>query len=409
LPTTTMGKTNFTSNPYPNLKLTEADRESLLRLESDMILEVFPKYEEFVVVDKRKVKRAQWKAIGDDKNLHVYVEREDYNNSLEDDIPIQEPNDSWQKHMPIILAVGTFEGELNDLMFGTVNPTQEIMRVKASYVKDYSDGAVLANIIVTTVEDPFRSVSIKWTQINLPLNQTGLIQNRDFVCLEATGILHFANGDRVGYQLLHSIDFPNTQPLPGTIRARHKIIGFYRQISPNVIDTYAFDTVHPGGKVFRSVALKASAEALLSTTNYVICGQAKKLTWRLQHRQAETRSFRHRSSTRSVLGDKSCTACARNLAPGSFGFPRVAALRKSVCKLCMNPVCHKCKRPKGISFLTPDGKLLRHKITFCVMCMSEVTQMDALPAARDQAEGYQAYNVMASLSGSDILSDDLDV
>ncbi|KAG2786387.1 hypothetical protein Pcac1_g4153 [Phytophthora cactorum] len=405
-----MGKASFTSNPYPNLDLTEADREMLLQLEKDLILEVFPQYEEFVVVDKRKVKRAQWKAIGDDKNLHVYVEREGWNNSPEDEeVPVQERTDSWQKNMPVILAVGTFEGELNDLMFGIVNPTQEIMRVKASYVKDYSDGAVLANIVVPTVEEPFRSVSVKWTQINLPLNQTGLVQNRDFVCLEATGILHFANGDRVGYQLLHSIDFPNTQPLPGTIRARHKIIGFYCQISRNVIDTYAFDTVHPGGKVFRSVALKASAEALLSTTNYVICGQAKKLTWRLQHRQAETRSFRRRSSTRNVLGEKSCTACAKNLGPGSFGFPRVAALRKSVCKLCMNPVCHKCKRPKGISFLTPDGKLLRHKITFCVMCMSEVTQMDALPAAQDQAEGYQAYNVMASLSGSDILSDDLDV
>ncbi|KAG7381723.1 hypothetical protein PHYPSEUDO_005722 [Phytophthora pseudosyringae] len=383
----------------------------LLQLEQNLILEVFPKYDEFVVVDKRKVKRDQWKAIGDDKNLHIYVERDGWNtNSEGEGAPAQESTNNWQKNMPTILAVGTFEGELNDLMFGTVNPTQEIMRVKASYVKDYSDGAVLANIVVPTAEDPFRSVSVKWTQINLPLNQTGLIQNRDFVCLEATGILHFANGDRIGYQLLHSIDFPTTQPLPGTVRARHKIIGFYRQISHNVIDTYAFDTVRPGGKMFRSVALKASAEALLSTTNYVICGQAKKLTWRLQHRQAETRSIRHRRRTRNVLsGEKSCSACARNLAPGNFGLPRVAALGKSVCKICLDPVCHKCKRPKCINFLTPDGKLLRHRITFCVMCISEVTQMDALSAARDQAEGYQAYNVMASLSGTDILSDDLDV
>lgn len=370
-----MGKASFATNPYPNFVLKESDRDMLLQLEKDLILEIFPKYEAFVVNDKRKVKRAQWKAIGDDKNLHVYVERKGWSDdSVDEDVSTQEPTDNWQKHMPIILAVGTFEREMNDLMFGTVNPTQEIMRVKASYVKDYSDGAVLANIVVPTAEDPFRSVSIK---INLPLNQTGLIQNRDFVCLEATEILHFANGDRVGYQLLHSIDFPNTQPLLGTIRARHKIIGFYQQISHNVIDTFAFDTVHPGGKVFLSVALKASAKALLSTTNYVICGQAKKLTWRLQHRQAETRLDRHRRSTRNVLAcDSSCGACARNLAPGSFGLPRVGAIGKSVCKLCMNPVCHKCKRPKGISFLTPDGKLLRHKITFCVMCMSEVTQMD---------------------------------
>ncbi|KAG3231677.1 hypothetical protein PI124_g23228 [Phytophthora idaei] len=128
-----MGKASFTSNPYPNLDLTEADREMLLQLEKDLILEVFPQYEEFVVVDKRKVKRAQWKAIGDDKNLHVYVEREGWNNSPEDEeVTAQERTDSWQKNMPIILAVGTFEGELNDLMFGTVNPTQEVMRVKAS-------------------------------------------------------------------------------------------------------------------------------------------------------------------------------------------------------------------------------------------------------------------------------------
>ena len=407
-----MGKAPaFTTNPYPDLVLSDADRLELLQLERDLIVEIFPKYEAFVLDDNREVKRAQWKSIGDDKNLHVYAERKGWSDELvADDPSTQEAADSWQKHMPLILAVGTFEGELNDLMFGTVNPTQEIMRVKASYVKDYSDGAVLANIIVPTVRDPFRSVSVKWTQINLPLNQTGLTQNRDFVCLEATGILHFANGDRVGYQLLHSIDFPCTQPLPGTIRARHKIIGFYRQMSHNVIDTFALDNVHPGGKVFRSLALEVSAKALLSTTNYVICGQAKKLTWRLQHRYAETRYTGFRKSTRNVLaGENACSACARNLARGSFGLPRVGAIGKSVCKLCMHHVCLKCKRPKGISFLALNGKLLRHKITFCVMCMSEVTQMDALPAACDQAEGYQAYNVMASLSGSDILSDDLNV
>ncbi|KAL4115171.1 hypothetical protein PRIC2_014065 [Phytophthora ramorum] len=219
----TMGKASFTTNPYPNLVLTEADREMLLELERDLIHEVFPKYEAFVVEDKRKVKRAQWKAIGDDKNLHVYVERKDWSDAENEPMLSQDTSDNWQKHMPVILAVGTFEGELNDLMFGTVNPTQQIMRVKAS-----------------------------------------------------------------------------------------------------------------------------------------------------------------------------------------FGLPRVGAFRKGTCKLCMSPVCLKCKRPKAISFLTPDGKLLRHKITFCVKCISEVTQLDALPAARDQAEGYQAYSVMASLSGSDVLSDDLD-
>ncbi|KAL4140894.1 hypothetical protein PRNP1_014462 [Phytophthora ramorum] len=154
-----MGKASFATNPYPSLVLTEADREMLLELERDLIHEVFPKYEAFVVEDKRKVKRAQWKAIGDDKNLHMYVERKDWSDAEHEPMLSQDTSDNWQKHMPVILAVGTFEGELNDLMFGTVNPTQQIMRVKASYVKDYSDGAVLANIVLPTADDPFREVT----------------------------------------------------------------------------------------------------------------------------------------------------------------------------------------------------------------------------------------------------------
>ena len=136
-----MGKVPaFTTNPYPDLVLSDEDRIELLQLERDLILEIFPKYEAFVLDDNRIVKRAQWKAIGEDKNLHVYAERKGWSDDLAPEEPSsQDPADSWQKHMPLILAVGTFEGELNDLMFGTVNPTQEIMRVKASYVKDYSE------------------------------------------------------------------------------------------------------------------------------------------------------------------------------------------------------------------------------------------------------------------------------
>ncbi|KAE9007729.1 hypothetical protein PF011_g11006 [Phytophthora fragariae] len=54
--------------------------------------------------------------------------------------------------------------------------------------------------------------------------------------------------------------------------------------------------------------------------------------------------------------------------------------------------------PKYESFVVNDKRVVKN----------EVTKMDALPAACDQAEGYQAYNVMASLSGSDVLSDDFD-
>ncbi|KAF4316346.1 hypothetical protein BBO99_00008641 [Phytophthora kernoviae] len=382
-----MGKARFLSNPYPDVVLTQADCDELLALENRLLEENFRKYESFVVHDHRKVDEVRWKKLTTDENLHVYVERERWMDESEDEVPTdQVPPETVRNNLPKLLCVGTFHGELNDLMFGTVNPTQDIMRVKASYVKDYDDGAVLANVIVPTVDDPFRSVTVKWTQINLPLGSTRLVCNRDFVCLEATGVLHFANGDRVG----------------------HTITGFYRQTNHNVIDTFAFDTVDPGGKVIRKLALLASGEALLSTNNYVTCGQKKKLNWLLQRRVAEARFNRQRSSTRNGFQDESvCVVCKRTLTPGSFGLPRMRGLGKSTCKLCMNPVCSHCKVVKPISFLSPDGKLFKHKISFCRLCICEVNNMDALQAARDQAEGYGAYKMMQSLSGSDTLSDDL--
>lgn len=403
-----MGKGAFQTNPFLDIALTQADREELLALERRLVEETFHMYEHHVVVDNFQVDTTRWKHLRTDKNLRVYVERSKWVDESEDEAPTSDSTGTNDLNkLPRLLCAGSFQGSLNDLMFGTVNPTQDIMRVKASYVKDYDDGAVLANIIVPTAEDPFRSVTVKWTKIDLPLGKTGLIKNRDFVCLEATGILHFANGDQVGYQLLHSIEFNQTDPLPGTVRARHIITGFYRQSGPNVIDTFAFDTVDPGGNVARKVALSVSAKALVSTNNYVICGQMKKLNWRLQHRQAELRLRRHRSSTREGSNPNECVACKHTLSPGYLGIPAVRSLGKSTCKLCMNPVCHSCKIVEPISFLTPDGKLLSRKITFCRLCICEVTAMDAIAAARDQAEGYDAYNVMQSLSGSDTVSDDL--
>ncbi|KAE8989209.1 hypothetical protein PR002_g21519 [Phytophthora rubi] len=133
-----MGKASFTSNPYPKLVLSETDRAELLQLAENLIVEVFPKYESFVVNDKRVVKKEQWKVIGADKNMRVYVERKGWSDDSEDEkdlsTPQSDPGDNWQRQMPVILAEGTLEGQLNDLMFGTVNPTQEIMRVKASEV-----------------------------------------------------------------------------------------------------------------------------------------------------------------------------------------------------------------------------------------------------------------------------------
>ncbi|GMF41446.1 unnamed protein product [Phytophthora fragariaefolia] len=379
-------------SPYHMLPLTLKDKRTIFEVEEFLVEKSFRKYEGYITRDKR-VNLARWKHIKSKDDLHVYAKKTLPRSGVccEPDLCCVNPVDVNPVDAnpvgvnPVVLSVGTLKGKLDDLMFGTVNPTTDIMHVKASYVNDYSDGAVLATLVSPTSSDPFRSVTVKWLQIDLPLSRTGLLHDRDFICVEASGILHFANGERVGYMMLHSIDSPLTQPLPNVVRARHTCTWFFRQIAPNVIDTFCFDTVQAGGSLMEAVVLPVCANALLSATNYVECGLMKKLTWNLQRRRAAMR-------TGSVPPARRyhgvCTTCNRNLQTRCSN-----RLGMVTCKMCECELCIGCKVVKTISFLSPDSKLLRHKITFCVTCVRNSNDSSAMDAARDQAVGYQAYNV----------------
>ncbi|POM58121.1 Hypothetical protein PHPALM_37278 [Phytophthora palmivora] len=265
------------ANPYPDVHVSEEERQQLIELVDGFVQDYFQKYEKFVVVDKHQVDGRRWQHVKSRDNLHIYTERsqkelarkglvpEHASNSTEmvddDDVP--------DKELPVILSVGTFVGEMDDLMFGVVNPTLDVMRIKASYVHDLDSAAVLCPVVEPSEHEPFRSLVVKWMTIDVPLQSTNLVKCRDFVYIEATGILHFANGDRVGYHLLHSINFPQTKPLPNKIRGNLSVFGFFRQIEENVIDNFASGIVDPGGDIMRFLLIPTAAEALLSATNYV--------------------------------------------------------------------------------------------------------------------------------------------
>uniref|UniRef100_M4BFZ2 FYVE-type domain-containing protein n=1 Tax=Hyaloperonospora arabidopsidis (strain Emoy2) TaxID=559515 RepID=M4BFZ2_HYAAE len=380
-----MPKERFNMSPYHPLPLTLKDQRTLLELESDLVEDTFQKYEKFVLSNSQ-VNLARWKHIKSKDDLHIYVKRTKGSKGKQTGTQccrsLEEKCTGTSK--PVVLSVGTFTGQLDDLMYGTVNPTDDIMQVKASYVNDYSDGAVLATLVKPTPADPFRSVTVKWLQIDLPLSYTKLIKDRDFLCLEASGILHFANGERVGYLMLHSINSPLVQPLPNVVCAKHYITGFFRQIAPNVIDTFAFDSVDPGGAIMDSLLLPVCANALLSATNYVECGLMKKLTWMLQKRQI---SLGVGNVAPSLRRKDFCVTCHRDVQPGV-----IKHLWKDKCSMCLGELCFGCKQVKTMSFLTRDRKVVRRKVTFCSACVTMGFRVDALDAARDQADGYRPYN-----------------
>ncbi|GMF34062.1 unnamed protein product [Phytophthora lilii] len=63
-----------------------------------------------------------------------------------------------------VLAVGTVDGEFNDMAFGLLNGDTEIQKIKSSYTNDkIADAKVLATIVEPTPTEPFQGTYIKWS------------------------------------------------------------------------------------------------------------------------------------------------------------------------------------------------------------------------------------------------------
>ncbi|KAG2887129.1 hypothetical protein PC117_g25239 [Phytophthora cactorum] len=70
-----MPKDGFTRNPYPDLNVTEQQREQLIELVNGCVQNHFQKYEQFFVTDHHHVDERRWEHVKSKDDLHVYNER----------------------------------------------------------------------------------------------------------------------------------------------------------------------------------------------------------------------------------------------------------------------------------------------------------------------------------------------
>ncbi|KAG6616799.1 uncharacterized protein IUM83_17932 [Phytophthora cinnamomi] len=382
----------FIGSPFPDLRVSEVERKELINLAEVYVEDYIQKYKDYVLIDRRGVNKRRWQHVKSRDNLHVYGERSRKalgrrGTTLENSLSCTQRMNAVtdEKDLSVLLGVGTVSGELEDLMFGVFSPTLDDMRINASYVQHINDGAVLATVVEPSKDDPFRSLVIKWMAIDSPLQASNLVRSRDFVYIEATGIVNLPNGVRVGYRFLHSIDLPQTESLPNKIRGNLSVFSCFRQISRNTIDTFSCATIDPGRGVIRALLASVVANFFLAATNYVYCGQMKKLAWMLKHRRgAFLLSGKERHS-------KKCIVC-RKSTRGVMG-----SIAGSTCKLCSGSVCYSCKINQRLSFNSTCGRLLQRKIVFCGICVSAGTTMDATEPVSDQANGFDAFTASSSV------------
>ncbi|RLN77585.1 hypothetical protein BBJ28_00000440 [Nothophytophthora sp. Chile5] len=363
-----MVKGRFIVNPFPELKLSQEDRVQLQDLANTCIMANLPVYNAYTTTGKRKVDPQRWKLIKEREKLKVYSERL----STASAASSGEPTGSG---LPMILCVGPMEGKLDDLMYGVISQDLETMRIKASYVDDLSGAAVLDSIVEPTLEDPFQSLIVKWMELDIPFHSTSLVKNRDYVYIEGTGFVTSVSGERIGYHLLHSVSFPQTNELPNRIRGNTSIVAYWRQIKPNIMEIYATGIMDPGGDMIRMLVVPGMATAFLSSLKYAYCGQMRKLTFMLDKAYAESKQ--HGAPNKKNV----CVTCSTPITGrriGDFG------KSNSTCKLCFGFVCHSCKISRKLSFVDPDLTLSQRKVTFCASCIGSVTLMSSVDCARAQ-------------------------
>lgn len=361
-----MGKGRFIVNPFQELKMSPDDSLQLQDLANNLIMANLEHYNTFTTAGKGVVDSNRWKHIKMREKLKVYAERQGSRATASN-------GELSGSGLPMILCVGTTEGALDDMMYGVMSEDLETMRVKASYVDDVSGAAVLDCIVQPTLEDPFQSLMVKWMEIDIPLASINLVKNRDYVYLEGTGFVTAANGDRLGYHLLHSVSFPQTHELPNRIRGNVSITAFWRQVKPNTVEMWATGIFDPCGDMARMLVVPGMASAFLSSVKYAYCGQMRKLSFMLD--KAYTESKQHGAPNKKNV----CVTCSTPISGRRLGdFSKSS----SACKLCFGHVCHGCRVVRKLSFVDPDLLLSRRKVTFCTRCISSVTSMSATDCAR---------------------------
>lgn len=360
-----MVKGRFVVNPFPELVLSDQDRSGLKDVANAVIMESVARWN-VVKAQKYKVDPLRWKLVKHSNDLKMYTERS----------PSSMSGELIKGHgLPVVMGVGPVEGKLEDLMYGLVSTSLEEMRIKSSYVDDWSGAALLDTVVEPSLDNPFQSLVVKWMEVDLPFASTNLVKNRDYVYIEGTGYVRGGNGERLGYHLIHSVNFPGTPSLPNRIRADMSAVGLWEQTKPNSFDLLGVAVMDPRGDMIKKVAVPTMASSLMACAKYAYCGQMKKLAYMLEKRYQESKQL---GAPRKEHVCISCSGPIIGRRLGDFG------KSSSTCKLCFGFLCHTCKITKKLSFVDPDLLLSQRKVTFCRACMSKVTSMSSTDVARAQ-------------------------
>lgn len=310
--------------------------------------------------------------------------------------------DNSNTKLPSLLLTASIAGSLDDIMYAVAAASSSALRVKSRFIQDgVVDSKVLCRLADPLVEDPFLTLSVTWRHY-------AVSEPRDFTCVDATGVLEDIPGrprdDRIGYHLVHSLDFDNLPDFRavGVERANMSVCAFFRQRDANVVEVYArgyFD-FHSSNDMLNNVALHVLSTQWLSYARLMELAHMKKLLWCIkEHTGRDSFSSSSHSSGDSTANSSSamargrggshhsaqpvkfaskCTICSR-------GFGGLMRSSPRACACCACTVCKRCcvKRPM-CAVSSRDREVHERKMVFCAQCTTQAAKCSASLVARDE-------------------------
>ncbi|ETP36896.1 hypothetical protein F442_15248 [Phytophthora nicotianae P10297] len=308
-----------------------------------------------------KERRARWR-LGSKRKLGSRLADNDY-------------EDDTTRLLPATLMIGRFPGDLESVMLGLQSSTEDATRLRASYIADgVVDEKLLAPLESPSYDNPLRSCTLKWrglrsgtTAAKVATGQFFSSRGIETVYIESTGITELGNGERVGYELLQSVEVPGFGGFSKNGR-RQAVISYcyvYRQPSPDVMEVFMLGSTSRDG-----VLLGGALAKMHSLHRLVRCAERKKLAWLLSSSQPTLANPR---------AGGCCAECFR-----SFGRWPHRAERQ--CSACDERVCTSCTAYRQMRFALPfRRKVTRAKLAFCGRCLQRAEETSPLTIAAFEA------------------------
>ncbi|GMF16669.1 unnamed protein product [Phytophthora lilii] len=272
-------------------------------------------------------------------------------------------------HVPLVVATGSIDGTVEDVAFGAVANTRSRWLVRNSYVKNdvFDSRKILATLQTPSEEDPFRSVVVKWATANFG----PFVTRRDFLYLESMGMAFDSDGERVFYNLIHSIDLDELPPLDNRhniIRSQVSICYIVRELNTESVELFGRGFVEPNGGMMESHGIAILGQNVASCTGVVECSSMKKLSWLMTRRRRSDASGISSSSNECGM----CHKSLKNL--GSLLQP------PSGCPIFRRVTCAKCSVQKKLT-IDATKEITQKNFTFCLSCVIEAKELSAWEVA----------------------------